>query len=104
MQITSVEYRRLRSFGTYENESVGATALIEDGETAEETLQKVRSWVNQELTVAQAASASRGVLDDLHRAVGYKQAEVERLDKTIQQMRDFLALHGVRIDALELAF
>lgn len=49
MKIVQVEYRRLRTFGSYENETVGATALVEDGEVADAVFETVRLWVDNRL-------------------------------------------------------
>ncbi|MGE3267111.1 MAG: hypothetical protein AB7P40_00075 [Chloroflexota bacterium] len=49
MRIVTVEYRRLRTYGGYQNETVGAVAQVDDGEDAETALAKVRTWVNVQL-------------------------------------------------------
>lgn len=49
MQIVTVEYRRLRTFGDYQNETIGATAEVEPHETAEQALMQLRGWVDSEL-------------------------------------------------------
>lgn len=51
MQIVTVEYRRLRTYGDYQNETVGAVAQIqvEAGETAEEAIHALRTWVDEQL-------------------------------------------------------
>ena len=46
MKIVSVEYRRLRSFGEYENEAVGAVAEV-GTEHPEDVLETLKSWVEQ---------------------------------------------------------
>jgi hypothetical protein len=49
MRIATVEYRRLRSFGNYENECIGATAEVGTNETAYEALSHLKAWVNEKL-------------------------------------------------------
>ena len=49
MKIVTVEYRRLRTFGGYQNETVGAVAEIEAGGDADSTLADLRAWVDAQL-------------------------------------------------------
>lgn len=49
MNIIQVEYRRLRTYGDYQNETVGAVAQVEEGEDAVTALAALRAWVDQEL-------------------------------------------------------
>lgn len=52
MQIMSVNYSRLVNLGDYENEKIGAAALVEDGEMPEQTLCKLKKWVSDRAGVA----------------------------------------------------
>lgn len=65
MKITSVEYRRLRSFGEYENETVGAVAEVTPGVPAETVLEELKGWVEENF--GERASA-RDAQSRLHRA------------------------------------
>ena len=47
MKIVQVEYRRLRSFGEYENETVGAVAEVEPGISPEQSLEILKGWVEE---------------------------------------------------------
>lgn len=49
MKVTSVEYRRLHTFGEYENETVGIVATVEEGEDADSALYTARAWVDSQL-------------------------------------------------------
>lgn len=49
LTITTVEYRRLRTFGGYQNETVGATAQVAPGQCADGVLTALRSWVDRHL-------------------------------------------------------
>lgn len=51
MNIVTVEYRRLRTFGEYQNETVGAVAQVQvsAGETADSALYELRTWVDAQL-------------------------------------------------------
>lgn len=48
-RITSVTYRRLRSFGSYENEAVEATCHVPEGADPEEALHATQLWVADQL-------------------------------------------------------
>jgi hypothetical protein len=49
MKIVTVEYRRLRSFGEYENETVGAVAEVPPtGVTASMVLESLKQWVDEQ--------------------------------------------------------
>lgn len=64
MKIVTVEYRRLRSFGEYENETVGAVAEVGNEEPAD-VLETLKLWVEQNF--GERASA-RDAQSRLHRA------------------------------------
>lgn len=49
MRIRTVEYRRLRTFGGYQNETIGATADVAEDETPEAALLSLRQWVDMSL-------------------------------------------------------
>lgn len=64
MKIVTVEYRRLRSFGEYENETVGAVAEVGNEEPSD-VLEALKLWVEQNF--GERASA-RDAQSRLHRA------------------------------------
>lgn len=74
MKIVTVEYRRLRTFGNYQNESVGATAEVGEGETANRALQELRDWVEQQLGDAQERADLSAAVSELR----WKKTELER--------------------------
>jgi hypothetical protein len=47
--IHAVHYQKLVSLGNYENERVGVWAQVREGDTAEQTLQGLRTWVDAQL-------------------------------------------------------
>lgn len=65
MKITSVEYRRLRTFGEYENETVGIVAEVDLGESPDDAMSAVRAYVDEQL---QDREDGRGTLDRVRRA------------------------------------
>ena len=75
MRIVTVEYRRLRTYGEYQNETVGAVAEIE-GETPEQALSSLRAWVDGQLgdndeqrKVSERVTDLRWKLDDYERKI-----------------------------------
>lgn len=49
MKITSVRYRKLITGPNYSNEMVEAECAVQEGDTPEDTLQSVKSWVLMQL-------------------------------------------------------
>ena len=45
----TVSYERLKTFGCYENVRVGMTVEVPDDERAEDTLEKVKVWVEEQI-------------------------------------------------------
>lgn len=96
MQIQSVTYSRLVSTGRYENAKTGATARVEDGETPEEALVKLREWVTGQLDATAEESAElRERRCDLNRV----EAELDRAKIRWERAKGFLAKHGLMVSA-----
>lgn len=49
MKITTIEYRRLVTFGHYENQAVGAIGTVEEGDTPEAALDRLKEFVADQL-------------------------------------------------------
>lgn len=49
MKITSVEFRKLITYGHYENMAIGATAQVGEGEDPADILRLLKEWVNTKL-------------------------------------------------------
>lgn len=49
MKVTSVEYRRLHTFGEYENETAGVVIAIEDHDDPRVVMEAARAWVDAQL-------------------------------------------------------
>jgi predicted RNase H-like nuclease (RuvC/YqgF family) len=102
MNIERVEYRRLKTFGRYENETIGATAIVEPGHTAEWTIEALRSWVHsrleESLSVGDKIESLHNERIDLERAVKDKKEELEELENRFEAAKAFLEKQGVSID------
>ena len=97
MKITQVEYRRLRSFGQYENETVGIVAEVGAGESETDVLASCREWVAEQLGDRESA---RSLAFETHRQevrlreVNGLLAESEKRWKAAQKI---LAAAGVEV-------
>jgi hypothetical protein len=49
MRVTSVEYRRLHTFGEYENETAGVVFAVEEGDDPSAVMEIARAWVDAQL-------------------------------------------------------
>jgi antirestriction protein len=102
MNIERVEYRRLKTFGRYENETIGATAIVEPGHTAEWTLETLRGWVHSRLE--ESVSVTDKIEDLRYEHMKIKdeiRKETERLAEAksrFEAAAAFLEKHGVSTD------
>lgn len=111
MRIQTVEYRRLKNLGRYENLTIGATAAVEPGETAEQVTAALRAWVAEQLgehpESGSAAEeyerlcASIRVVEQRKRDLDH---EVQNLTRRVEEMRDqvkrakaFIEQHGLEL-------
>lgn len=65
MRISSVTYRRLVSFGRYENEAVEVAAEVPEGGDPNEVLASLKDWVDDKLAIFER---ERRVIEDARRA------------------------------------
>lgn len=98
MQITSVTYRRLKSFGSYEHEALEASARVEPGESPERALQALQDWVCERID-AKVQSA------DLMERHWRLETQVNALETRLERARErwvsakaLLERHGVELE------
>ena len=95
MKIVQVEYRRLRTFGDYQNETVGAVAQVEDGEDAVTALYTLRAWVDQELgDRTEQRELSERVTDLRWKAEDYER-KIARADERWKAIMAFMGSLGI---------
>ena len=97
MRVTSVEYRRLRSFGQYENETVGATAAVSEGETPEAALSALRDWVAGQLALAAGAEEIEEFITELQSKKRHIESAVASGERKYAALRDILAAHNIEL-------
>lgn len=84
MNITQVHYQKPVSLGNYENERIGAWAMVEDGETPEGALETLIAWVEERgaTRASQEDEIVRG-----HAAIEAHRRDKARLEREVEQMR-----------------
>ncbi len=104
MKIERVEYRQLKSTGNFENETYGATAIVEKGEVAGVVMERLKDFV-QEFFVSSVNNKERR--EDLRADIMHAEHElalltrdIEQSKKTWEKAKAFLASHGLEVDTL----
>mgnify|MGYP000850389850 FL=1 len=95
MKIVQVEYRRLRTFGSYENETVGCTALVDDGEVADAVFESVRLWVDNRLGDDQERRDLDRRVTELRWQERDLKARIERMQAKWSEIMAFLDRFGI---------
>lgn len=95
MRITEVEYRRLRSFGHFENEMVGAVAALQGDETPEDALQALRQWVDDKLGSAEQDAATLERSWQLRSQVTELERRIENAKREYDAAIRVLKVHGI---------
>lgn len=95
MKIVTVEYRRLRTYGEYQNETVGAVAQVEAGETAEEVYSRLRAWVDDLLGSREEQRTLEERVSELRWQATDYERKIERLDERWKAILAFLDKLGI---------
>lgn len=105
MKIERIEYRQLKTFGNYENETVGATAVLEDGESPSDALADLKQWVRNELAMSISGRETR---QQTRYEIESQQRELDALNESIEtakakwdKAKAFLEKHGLQVDLYE---
>lgn len=102
MKITHVEFSALFSLGNYSNEKVGLRAALEEGDTVEDVIEKLR-WQ------CVANSAGKGRAESLYGDIYASERALRELNEKIthateqwNQVAEFLRAQGIKPDAPNL--
>lgn len=97
MQIVTVEYRRLRTFGEYQNETVGAVAQVQvdAGETAEEAIYALRTWVDEQLGSREEQRQLQERVADLRWKAEDYERKIKRADERWSAIIAFMEKLGI---------
>ena len=100
MKLYSVAYKRLHSFGSYENECLEGTTLVPPGADPDLVLKELKTWVHERLGIPE--EDVRQERDSLARDIRVLRDERRKLDSEIDQAREtwrkaqaFLEKHGL---------
>lgn len=101
----TIEYKRLHSFGNYENEQIGITVIVEPGETPDQALERAKKWVDSQIG---SRDSTRDELDRIQSAIYDQKQEQKRLCTNIENLKErrdravaILQKHGVDTNELE---
>lgn len=89
-RITSVSYRRLRSFGSYENEAVEVTAEVRAGENPEKVYGQLVLWVADRLGVSAELRDQWAERDKVAAEKANLERDVARLRDKYEKAKEFL--------------
>lgn len=91
MKITEVSYRALRTGRGYNNTSAEAKAEVEDGETPESVLARLRQWVDGQIDETLKRDDAYEKLSEINERLGDAQRDLERVEKRAKEARAFIA-------------
>lgn len=80
-RITEVRYAALRSFGNFQNETVGIAMSVDGSDHPGDVLAVARQWVSERLD-------ERGEIQRVRADVREKEYELERLEQNIARARE----------------
>lgn len=100
MKIKSVEYSALFNLGDYNNEKISFTADVEEGESVEEVVEKLRN---------KAKECALPNSDDIRDYIFRSQGELRKLEQKLHKARkewdataQFLRTQGIKVDATDM--
>ena len=104
MRVTQVEFQALFNLGDYNNERIGITAQLEEGDTAESVIPSLREKV-----IELAANKGMGDTDAIYRHIWDQQVQLKKLETQIaeateqwNQTAEFLRAQGIKPDSPSL--
>ena len=94
MKIVTVEYRRLRTFGSYQNETVGAVAEVGNEEPAD-VLETLKLWVNERLGNDVERANLREAINELEYRYENLSGQIDNAEKRWAAYVEFLKNLGI---------
>lgn len=100
MKIKTITFGRLKSFGTFENIRIEASAEVKSN--PEETLKELQNWVDdkvaEEISTPRVEWMSKQV-KDLHTEIRTLTEQRDKLNEEIYKKRDVLGKLGTLLDS-----
>jgi hypothetical protein len=96
MKVIQIEYSALYNTGNYENEKVGLTVQLEEGETVEETVLALRKKTAE--MVGPKAMEQVDLKQRLSRAVARMREEAELAAQEYEVAKNFMEAQGLKMD------
>lgn len=94
MKIVTVEYRRLRTFGSYQNETVGAVAEV-GAEDPADVLETLKLWVNERLGDDVEGANLREAINEMTWRKDALERDITRVEKRWAAIVEFLKQLGI---------
>ena len=102
MKITKISYRKLVSFGNFENEAIEAESVVMQNQSPEEVLQELRGFVWSELSHDEDMRNEKRSLETEIRYLKGKAEDLrndtEDLERTFEENRDMMERFGIHWD------
>jgi hypothetical protein len=102
LKITSVIYQRLWNLGNYENEKIGASAQVAEGQEPTEVLNDLKVWVGKTGREYEDISEKVDQLRRRKRELGWSisglKRECEIYLNRLKEISALLEQHGVKVD------
>lgn len=96
MLIVTVEYRRLRTFGGYQNETVGASAEVMPDESPDTALANLREWVDERLGNSEERSELQSAIAELRWKKENLERQFETAGRRWEALMAFLETLGIQ--------
>ena len=93
--ITSIHYSKLQNLGNYENEKLGATAIVPEGSDPLAIHAELKDWVDTQLGQAQETRDLEETLSDLKAKVSAYERLLIRARANWEEAVKVLKAHGV---------
>lgn len=95
MKIVTVEYRRLKTFGGYNNETIGAVAEVTPGVEPSSTLTDLKEWVDAQFSDKENVYALADRAQELRWQAEEAERRIERANEKWAAIMAFLEKLGI---------
>ena len=102
MKATSVNYSRLFNLGDYENEKVGISAVVEEGQDPEQVLAECKAWVKSQgkdyRDLDMKVDKLRSRKGDLEYNIYRLEEQTRKMLEKVEEINSILLVHGIQPD------